>query len=51
MDFKRALSRTGLSARRFHDLRHTAATLRLVQGVQARIIMDILGHSQVSLYP
>jgi len=34
---------------RLHDARHTAATLLLQQGVSARVVMDILGHSQISL--
>jgi integrase len=34
---------------RFHDLRHTAATLLLAQGVHPRLVMDLLGHSQISL--
>jgi len=34
---------------RLHDARHTAATLLLEQGVDARIVMEILGHSQISL--
>lgn len=34
---------------RLHDLRHSAATLLLVQGVPARVVMEILGHSQISL--
>jgi integrase len=33
---------------RFHDLRHSAATLLLAQGVSARYIAELLGHSQVS---
>jgi integrase len=33
---------------RFHDLRHSAATLLLVQGVHPRIVMDILGHSSIA---
>jgi hypothetical protein len=32
-----------------HDLRRTAATLLLVQGVVARTTMETLGHSQISL--
>jgi integrase len=33
---------------RFHDLRHSAATLLLAQGVSAKYITELLGHSQVS---
>ena len=34
---------------RLHDARHTAATLLLQQGVDARVVMEILGHSQIGL--
>lgn len=43
------LARAGVRAARLHDARHTAATLLLQQGVSARVAMDILGHSQISL--
>jgi integrase len=34
---------------RFHDLRHSAATLLLTQGVHPRVVMEILGHSSINL--
>ena len=39
----------GLAATRFHDLRHTAATLLLAMRVDPRTILHTLGHSQISL--
>jgi integrase len=47
--FKTVLRDAGLPRVRFHDLRHTAATFLLAQGVDARTIMEMLGHSQISL--
>jgi len=47
--FKGLLRKAALPDRRFHDLRHSAATLLLVQGVPARVVMDILGHSQIQV--
>ena len=34
---------------RLHDLRHGCATLLLAQKVPARVVMEILGHSQISM--
>ena len=41
------LERAGLPHMRFHDLRHSAATLLLSQGVHPRVIQERLGHSTV----
>src|SRR6202043_3557317 len=41
-DFKRVLSKAGLPDIRFHDLRHSAASLMLAQGIPQRSIQDIL---------
>lgn len=49
-DFKRILEKAGLpQSIRFHDLRHSAASLLLAQGVQLRAIMELLGHSTIAL--
>ncbi len=34
---------------RFHDLRHTCATLLLTKGVHPKIVSEMLGHSTVSI--
>jgi integrase len=48
--FKLALRRAGLpQAIRLYDLRHSCATLLLIQGVSPRVVMEILGHSQIAL--
>lgn len=47
--WKALLGRAELRDARLHDARHTAATLLLQQGVPARVAMQILGHSQISL--
>ena len=48
-EFKKLLDRGGLPSVRLHDLRHTAASLLLAQNVPARVVMEILGHSQIAL--
>ena len=42
-------TRAGLPDMRWHDLRHTCASLLLAQGVPARTVMEVLGHSQIGL--
>lgn len=47
--FKQVLKDAGLpQSTRFHDLRHSCATLLIVMGVHPRVVMEILGHSQIS---
>jgi integrase len=43
------LRRAELPKIRFHDLRHTCATLLLPQGVNPKIVSEMLGHSSVGL--
>lgn len=47
--FQRLLARAGLPHPRLHDLRHACATLLIAQGVHPCVMMEILGHSQISL--
>jgi integrase len=47
--FQRILADAGLPRQRFHDLRHACASLLLAQGVPARVVMETLGHSEISL--
>jgi integrase len=45
---KRRLTDAGLPATlRFHDLRHSTASLLLTQGVAPRVVADVLGHTDV----
>ncbi len=45
----RAITETaGVRQTRVHDARHTAATLLLEQGIDIRVVQQILGHSQLS---
>jgi integrase len=39
----------GIRQIRVHDLRHTAATLLIAQGQHPRVVMEILGHSQIAV--
>ena len=39
----------GVRRIRLHDMRHTCASLLLAQGVPARVVMEVLGHSQLGI--
>ncbi len=43
------LRRSGLPLIRFHDLRHSSATLLLLLGVHPKVVSEMLGHSSVSI--
>lgn len=43
------LKAAGLPRLRFHDLRHTAATLLLGQGVHPKVVSEMLGHSRITV--
>jgi integrase len=47
--FQRVLKGAGLPRQRFHDLRHACASYLLAAGVPARVVMETLGHSEISL--
>ena len=47
--FKQTLAGAGLPHIRFHDLRHTAATLMLADGVPLVTVSNILGHSSPAI--
>lgn len=47
--FKKTLRAAGLPDVRFHDLRHTCATLLAAQGTPPAVAMRILGHSQIAV--
>ncbi|MGD0856105.1 MAG: site-specific integrase [Dehalococcoidia bacterium] len=45
----KALKRAGLPHVRFHDLRHSFASLMLMAGIHPKIVSEMLGHASVTL--
>jgi integrase len=43
--FKKVLAEAGLPHMRFHDLRHSAATILLAMGIHPKVVQELLGHS------
>ena len=43
--FDSIVNKAGVPRLRFHDLRHSAATLQSVQGVDPRVVMELLRHT------
>jgi integrase len=48
-DWKDLLKAAGVRDARVHDGRHTAGTLLIEQGVHARTVQEILGHSRITV--
>jgi integrase len=46
--FNKLLREAGLPAIRFHDLRHSAATILLSMKIPANVVQQILGHRDVA---
>lgn len=47
--FRPLLDRAGLPRIRFHDLRHTAASIPLAHGVPSKIVSEMLGHASTAI--
>ena len=47
-DFGRIAKKAGLNGVRFHDLRHTFASLMLLKGAKPKVISEALGHASVA---
>src|SRR5258707_14594132 len=47
--FDKLLDEAGLPHMRFHDLRHSAATILLVAGVHPKVVQERLGHSTIAM--
>ncbi len=47
--FKPLLKKAGLPEIRFHDLRHTCATLLMERGVHPKLVQELLGHATIAM--
>ena len=47
--FKPLLKKASLPEIRFHDLRHTCATLLLSRGVHPKLVQELLGHATIAM--
>jgi integrase len=49
LDFNRLIEKAGIPKVRFHDLRHSCASLMLNRGIPVIVVSKILGHSKPSI--
>ena len=47
--FYKLLDKAGLPKMRFHDLRHSMATILLAAGVHPKVVQERLGHSSIKI--
>ena len=47
--FKPLLQRAELPQIRFHDLRHTCATILLSRGQHPKLVQELLGHATIAI--
>lgn len=45
--FKKLLKKAGLPDMRFHDLRHSIATILLSMGTHPKVVQELLGHNRI----
>jgi integrase len=48
-EFKKLLKKANLPDIRFHDLRHSAATLLLSLGIHPKVVQEMLGHTHICM--
>jgi integrase len=48
-NYRKMVEKSGLPYIRFHDLRHTHATLMLQQGIHPKVVSERLGHSTIGI--
>jgi len=47
--FERVLKAAGVERLRFHDLRHTHASLLLARGIHPKVVSERLGHASIAI--
>ena len=47
--FKPLLKTAGLPDIKFHELRHTCATIRFMKGQHPKVVQELLGHKSIAI--